>query len=84
MTPYQHPLIDKALKTDNLYIATGGSYHSYKFMPEWGKLMVQRIIGPDPSTLEARLLKRMSWERSEEVISVHRSVLPKPRKERKG
>ena len=77
MTPHQHPLIDKALKTDKLYIAAGGSYHSYKFMPKWGKLMVQRMLGPDPDTLEERLLKRMGWERSEEQTSVHRSVIPK-------
>jgi sarcosine oxidase / L-pipecolate oxidase len=78
MTPYQHPLVDEAPKTKQLYLATGGSFHSYKFLPIFGDMVVRRLRGQsDSSTLEGRLLKRWGWERSSETVSVHRSVIPK-------
>ncbi|KAL9125162.1 MAG: hypothetical protein Q9217_005594 [Psora testacea] len=78
MTPYQHPLVDQAPKTGELYLATGGSYHSFKFLPVFGDMVVRRLRGPNgPDTLEDRLLKRWVWERSKETIPVHKSVIPK-------
>lgn len=78
MTPYQHPLVDQAPKTRQLYLATGGSYHSFKFLPIFGDMVVRRLRGQDDSDiLENRLLKRWGWERSEETIAIHRSVMPK-------
>jgi sarcosine oxidase / L-pipecolate oxidase len=80
MTPHQHPLIDEAPETKQLYLATGGSYHSFKFLPNFGDMVVRRLRGQDdPDTLEGRLLKRWKWDRSAENISVHSSVVPKPR-----
>lgn len=78
MTPYQHPLVDQAPKTRQLYLATGGSYHSFKFLPIFGDMVVRRLRGHnDSDTLEDRLLKRWGWERSEETIAIHKSVIPK-------
>ncbi len=78
MTPYQHPLVDQAPKTRQLYLATGGSYHSFKFLPIFGDMVVRRLRGQnDSDTLEDRLLKRWGWERSEETIAIHKSVIPK-------
>ena len=78
MTPYQHPLVDQAPKTRRLFLATGGSYYSYKFLPKIGDMVVQRLYGQNSSdTVEDRLLKRWGWNRSKENRAVHNSVLPK-------
>jgi sarcosine oxidase / L-pipecolate oxidase len=69
--------VDEAPETQQLYIATGGSYHSFKFLPNFGEMVVRRLRGQSGSdTLEGRLLKRWVWERSEETIAVHKSVVP--------
>lgn len=78
MTPYQHPLVAKAPKTDELYLVTGGSYHSFKFLPTIGEIVVRLLQGQiDSASLEGRLLQRWGWERSRETVSVHKSVIPK-------
>jgi len=80
MTPYQHPLVDQAPNTRQLYLAAGGSYHSFKFLPNFGDMVVRRLRGQTGSnTLEDRLLERWGWERSRENIAVHKSVIPKSR-----
>ncbi len=77
MTPYQHPLVDQAPETRQLYLATGGSYHSFKFLPNFGDMVVRCLRGQNGSdTLEDRLLKRWVWDRSEETTAVHKSVIP--------
>lgn len=79
MTPHQHPLVDQVPKTRQLYVVTGGSYHSFKFLPIIGNMVVRRLRGQNGSdTLEDRLLRRWVWERSKETIGVHKSVIPKP------
>ncbi len=79
MTPYQHPLVDQAPETRQLYLATGGSYHSFKFLPNFGDMVVRRLRGQNGSdTLEDRLLKRWVWNRSKETTAVHKSVIPNP------
>jgi sarcosine oxidase/L-pipecolate oxidase len=80
MTPYQHPLVDQALNTRELYLAAGGSYHSFKFLPNLGDMVVRCIRGQTGTdTLEDRLLKRWGWDRSRENTAVHKSVIPKSR-----
>ena len=78
MTPYQHPLVDQIPKTRQLYLAAGGSYHSFKFLPNFGDMVVRRLRGLKCSdTLEDRLLERWVWNRSKENVAVHRSAIPK-------
>jgi sarcosine oxidase/L-pipecolate oxidase len=78
MTPYQHPLVDKAPETQRLHLATGGSYHSFKFLPNFGDMVVRYFRGQSGSdTPEHRLLQRWTWERSKETVAVHKSVIPK-------
>ena len=82
MTPYQHPLVDQVPQTQQLYLAAGGSYHSFKFLPIFGDMVVRRIQRgsdtlKDSDTLEDRLLDRWVWNRSEENVAVHSSVIPK-------
>ena len=78
MTPHQHPLVDQAPKTRQLYLATGGSYHSFKFLPNFGDMVIRRLRGQNVfDTLEGRLLKRWGWDRSKETKAVHKNVVPK-------
>jgi glycine/D-amino acid oxidase-like deaminating enzyme len=61
-----------AHKHEQLIIAAGGSYHSYKFLPIIGKMVVHRIGGQEATDpVERTLLERWSWERSEGTTSVH-------------
>ena len=72
MTPFQHPLIDKVPDVQGLHLAVGGSYHSFKFLPVLGDIIVDYLRG-----MRRGASKRWSWDRSEEKISVHNEVLSK-------
>lgn len=72
MTPHQHPLVDKVPGIKGLHLAVGGSYHSFKFLPVLGDIIVNHLQGKREG-----VSKRWSWDRSEERISVHSEVLPK-------
>lgn len=72
MTPYQHPLVDKVPGVQGLHLAVGGSYHSFKFLPVFGGIIVDYLQGT-----RRGVSKRWGWDRSEEKISVHSEVLPK-------
>ncbi|KAF1962895.1 FAD dependent oxidoreductase [Byssothecium circinans] len=72
MTPYQHPLVDKVPGVQGLHLAVGGSYHSFKFLPVFGGIIVDYLRGT-----RRGVSKRWGWDRSEEKISVHSEVLPK-------
>lgn len=52
-----HFLIDKVPNFNNLIIATGDSGHGYKFLPNIGKYIVQRIDG----SLDDEIAKIWSW-----------------------
>lgn len=43
----------------NLYVATGGSFHGWKFLPIVGEYVVQMLQG----TLDEVMVKRWSWDR---------------------
>lgn len=47
-------LIDKAPNTDNIYVATGDSGHGYKFLPNIGKYIVEKLEGTLDKDVEAR------------------------------
>ena len=70
MTYFQHPLVYKVPDVQGLYLAIGGSYHSFKFFPVFGELIVDYLRG-----MRRGVSKRWSWDRSKEKISVHSEVL---------
>lgn len=72
MTPFQHPLVDKVPDVQGLHLAVGGSYHSFKFLPVLGDIIVDYLRG-----MRRGVSRRWSWDRSEEKTSVHDEVLSK-------
>jgi sarcosine oxidase / L-pipecolate oxidase len=70
--------VDHVPGTQQLILATAGSYHSYKFLTNIGDMVVLRIGGKESSDpLKRTLLERWSWERPEGTKSVHPNVVPK-------
>jgi sarcosine oxidase / L-pipecolate oxidase len=51
----------------NLYLATVGSFHSYKFLPTIGKYVVKMLEG----TLEEEHAQRWAWDRKVESEGAH-------------
>lgn len=81
MTVDQRAIIDKAEGTDNLIIASAGNYHSAKFLPNFGRLVVRRLkesISDGSDQLSDELLKGCKWERLEGAVPIHAGVVPKP------
>ena len=75
---HQHPLVDQAPKTRQLYLTTGGFYHSFKFLFNFGDMVIRRFRGQNVSDIvEGKLLKKWGWEKSEETKAVHKNVIPK-------
>ena len=70
--------MDQVPGTRQLYLAAGGSYHSGKFLPSIGGMVVRRLCGETSTdTPEGRLLARWGWDRSMEKVAIHSSVVPK-------
>lgn len=72
ITPNQDFIISDHPHCRNLYIATGGSFHGWKFLPIIGKYVVQLLDG----TLENELRLRWAWNR-EQKGSAHEKIVPK-------
>ncbi|KAB5515628.1 hypothetical protein GE09DRAFT_1066661 [Coniochaeta sp. 2T2.1] len=65
LTPNQDPVIDHVPGAQGLVVATGGSYHSFKFLPEIGKMVFLRIRNQEPGNdVESELLQRWTWNRT--------------------
>ncbi|KAG8996236.1 hypothetical protein FRB94_001163 [Tulasnella sp. JGI-2019a] len=62
-TPDGDWLIDEHPTYKNLIIATGDSGHAYKFLPNLGRLVVQRIRG----TLSSEAAQKFAFDRSEDT-----------------
>ncbi|KAG9254682.1 sarcosine oxidase [Emericellopsis atlantica] len=58
-TPTHDFLITAHPHSQNLYIATGGSFHGWKFLPVIGDYIVQLMEG----TLSAELTDRWAWDK---------------------
>ncbi|KFA69532.1 hypothetical protein S40285_07268 [Stachybotrys chlorohalonatus IBT 40285] len=71
VTPTQDPIICEHPHAKNLYLATGGSFHSWKFLPILGKYIAQMIKG----TLDPELAEKWAWDR-EDNGSAHEGLLP--------
>jgi sarcosine oxidase / L-pipecolate oxidase len=72
ITPNQDFIISDHPRCKNLYIATGGSFHGWKFLPIIGKYVVQMLDG----TLEKDLVKRWAWDRDQKG-SAHSNAVPR-------
>ncbi len=72
ITPNQDFIISPHPRCENLYIATGGSFHGWKFLPIIGKYVVQMLDG----TLDEDIAKRWAWDRDQKG-SAHEKIVPK-------
>ena len=53
MTSYQHSLVNQTSETRQLYLTTDDFYHSFKFLPNFDDMIVQRLREQnDSDTLE--------------------------------
>jgi len=71
ITPTQDQIICEHPHSRNLFIVTGGSFHSWKFLPIIGKYVIQMMEG----TLDPRLVKTWAWDRDDKG-SAHEGLLP--------
>jgi sarcosine oxidase/L-pipecolate oxidase len=72
ITPNQDFIISSHPRCQNLYVATGGSFHGWKFLPIIGKYVVQML----DDQLDADLEKRWAWDR-EQTGSAHERIIPR-------
>lgn len=59
MTPNQDFIIGPHSHCKGLYVAAGGSFHSWKFMPILGRYVVKMLKGE----LEPEMARRWAWDR---------------------
>jgi sarcosine oxidase / L-pipecolate oxidase len=71
ITPNQDWIICEHPHCKGLYITTGGSFHTWKFLPVVGKYVVQALDG----TLDVELAKLWAWDRDNEG-SAHEGMFP--------
>lgn len=72
ITPTQDQIICEHPHSKSLYLVTGGSFHSWKFLPTVGKYVVQMLEG----TLDSKLAKTWAWDRNSEG-SAHEGLIPR-------
>jgi sarcosine oxidase/L-pipecolate oxidase len=72
VTPTQDFIITPHPHCQNLYLATGGSFHGWKFMPIIGRYVLEMLDG----TLDPELAKRWAWDRKNEAGGAHAHLLP--------
>lgn len=61
VTPSQDWIISPHSKSKGLFIAGGGSFHSWKFMPVLGQYVVRMLLDELPE----EHAKRWAWDRPE-------------------
>ena len=62
VTPNQDFIISPHPRSQNLFIAGGGSFHGWKFLPNIGSYVVQMLTGKLP----AEMAQKWAWDRSDE------------------
>ena len=72
ITPNQDFIISSHPRCKNLFIATGGSFHGWKFLPIIGKYVVRMLDG----NLEQDLVARWAWDRDQKGSS-QEALMPK-------
>ncbi|KAI1474869.1 sarcosine oxidase [Daldinia eschscholtzii] len=70
-TPDEDWIISPHPASKNLYIAAGGSFHGYKFLPIIGKYVVQMLHGK----LSEELTRRWAWDR--EIVPITTPYTPR-------
>ena len=70
ITPNQDFIISPHPHAKNLYLATGGSFHSFKFLPTVGDFIAKMING----SLEQELAERWAWDRAKQDCSNKRMM----------
>jgi sarcosine oxidase/L-pipecolate oxidase len=79
ITPNQDFVITSHPRCDNLFIATTGSFHGWKFLPTIGSYVVDLLDGK----LDPALVKRWAWDRENEgAAQCSRQVASEARDER--
>lgn len=72
VTPTQDQIICEHPHSKNLYIVTGGSFHSWKFLPILGKYVIEMMEG----NLDPKLAKIWAWDRDDKGGSAHEGLIP--------
>jgi sarcosine oxidase/L-pipecolate oxidase len=72
ITPNQDFIICPHPNCRNLFIATGGSFHAWKFLPILGKYVVQMLEG----RLDPDMSLKWAWDRSDKG-SAHEHLAPR-------
>jgi sarcosine oxidase / L-pipecolate oxidase len=72
ITPNQDFIISAHPHCKSLFIATGGSFHGWKFLPILGKYVVEMLEG----RLDAELAKKWAWDRGDKG-SAHEGLVPR-------
>jgi sarcosine oxidase/L-pipecolate oxidase len=72
LTLKQYPILDQVPGVQGLHLAVGGLYHSFKFLPVFGNIVVAYLWG-----IRSGVSKRWGWNRTEEKTSVYSEILPK-------
>lgn len=62
VTPNQDWIISPHPKCENLFIATAGSFHSWKFLPTLGSFVVSMLQG----RMDHEQLIRWAWDRKDD------------------
>jgi sarcosine oxidase/L-pipecolate oxidase len=70
ITPNQDFIISSHPFCKNLYIATAGSFHGWKFLPIIGDYVVQLLDGELDSSLE----KRWAWDRDQTGFAQEKAI----------
>ncbi|KAI4163404.1 MAG: hypothetical protein LQ342_002911 [Letrouitia transgressa] len=72
ITPNQDFLITAHPYCGNLYVATGGSFHGWKFLPIIGEYVVKLLKG----VLEPELVRRWGWDKAKGG-GAHEKLMPR-------
>ncbi|KAH8705957.1 FAD dependent oxidoreductase [Talaromyces proteolyticus] len=72
ITPDQNFIICQHPRCKHLFMATGGSFHSWKFFPILGKYVVQMLEGQ----LDQSLAQRWAWDRDSITSTTNERMMP--------
>ena len=73
ITPNQDWIISPHSACQNLYIATAGSFHGWKFLPILGAYVLRMLRG----NLTEEQARRWSWDRHQRDGGAHEALMPK-------
>lgn len=79
-TPNQDWIVCPHLASQNLYLATGASFHGWKFLANMGKYIIEMMDG----TLDSRFTSRWAWDRPQVGLNCPKYVPARELKDIKG